>query len=91
MDPHAVAALGATTYTFSLILAVFLAGLGIGSSVGAALARTLDRPRVALAWCQLSLCAAMAWTAYILTESLPVLAGQSVDRRPTPGSSSSSI
>ena len=25
---------GATTYTFSLILAVFLAGLGIGSSVG---------------------------------------------------------
>ena len=63
--------IGATTYTFSLILAVFLFGIGLGSSVGAALARTLDRPRVVLAWAQLSLCAAMAWTSYIVTESLP--------------------
>ena len=63
--------IGATTYTFSLILAVFLAGIGLGSSVGAALGRTLERPRVALAWVQLSLCAAMAWTSYIVTESLP--------------------
>ena len=63
--------IGATTYTFSLILAVFLAGIGLGSSVAAALARTLERPRVALAWVQLSLCAAMAWTSYIVTESLP--------------------
>src|SRR5262249_10086612 len=31
--------LGGTTYTFSLILAIFLAGLGIGSAAGAALAR----------------------------------------------------
>ena len=31
--------LGATVYTFSFILAVFLIGLGIGSSVGAVLAR----------------------------------------------------
>src|SRR5687768_12624868 len=30
--------LGATTYTFSLILAVFLAGIGLGSSAGSALA-----------------------------------------------------
>jgi spermidine synthase len=63
--------LGATTYTFSLILAVFLTGIGIGSSAGSALARGMNRPRTALAWCQLSLCAAMAWTAWILTESLP--------------------
>ncbi len=62
---------GATVYTFSLILAVFLAGLGIGSSLGAILARDSSRPRIALAWCQLLLCGAMAWTAYILTESLP--------------------
>jgi spermidine synthase len=62
---------GATTYTFSLILAVFLAGLGIGSSIGSALARGLRRPRVALAWCQLGLCACLAWTAYVLTQSLP--------------------
>ena len=35
---------GATVYTFSLILAVFLFGLGIGSSVGSALARTPGAP-----------------------------------------------
>ena len=62
---------GATTYTFSLILAVFLAGLGLGSSFGASAARNLERPRVALGWSQLALCAAMAWTAWILTDSLP--------------------
>jgi spermidine synthase len=62
---------GATVYTFSLILAAFLVGLGIGSSVGSALARNLARPRVALAWCQLFLCLAIAWTAHVLTDSLP--------------------
>jgi len=62
---------GATVYTFSLILAVFLAGLGIGSTLGSALARGARRPRVALGWCQLSLAAAMAWSAYVLTQSLP--------------------
>ena len=35
---------GATTYTFSLILAVFLVGLGIGSSLGSALARNAVEP-----------------------------------------------
>ena len=35
--------LGGTVYTFSLILAVFLIGLGIGSSVGAFLARRARR------------------------------------------------
>ena len=63
--------IGATVYTFSLILAVFLAGLGIGSSLGSALARESKRPRLALAWCQLGLAAAMGWTAYVLAESLP--------------------
>jgi spermidine synthase len=62
---------GATTYTFSLILAVFLFGLGIGSSIGSAMASRVARPRVALGWCQLLLCAAMAWTAYVLGRSLP--------------------
>src|SRR6185369_15768761 len=51
---------GATTYTFSLILAVFLFGLGIGSSIGSAMASRVARPRVALGWCQLLLCASMA-------------------------------
>ena len=63
--------LGATTYTFSLILAVFLAGLGIGSSLGAVVARDSKRPSIALAWCQIGLCGAIAWAAYVLTQSLP--------------------
>ena len=62
---------GATVYTFSLILAVFLLGLGIGSTLGSALSHQMKRPRVALAWCQVLLCAAMAWAAYMLTESIP--------------------
>ncbi len=62
---------GATVYTFSLILAVFLAGLGIGSTIGSALGHQMKRPRVALAWCQVLLCAAMAWAAYITMQSLP--------------------
>lgn len=63
--------LGATTYTFSLILAVFLTGLGIGSSTGAVLARTVKNARTALGWCQLLLVAGIAWAAFGLTQSLP--------------------
>ena len=62
---------GATTYTFSLILAVFLVGLGIGSSLGSAMARNLPNPRIALGWCQLALCACLAWAAYTTGVSLP--------------------
>jgi spermidine synthase len=63
--------LGATTYTFSLILAIFLVGLGIGSSLGASMARSGTNARVALGWCQVGLCAAMAWAAYATSASLP--------------------
>jgi len=63
--------LGATVYTFSIILAVFLAGLGIGSGVAAALVRGVARPRVAIGWCQMLLAGAVAWTAYMLANSLP--------------------
>jgi spermidine synthase len=62
---------GATVYTFSLILAVFLVGLGIGSTSGAVIARRPETSRQALGWCQLLLCGAMAWAAYMNTESLP--------------------
>src|SRR5687768_4465586 len=62
---------GASTYTFSLILAVFLIGLGIGSSLGSILAKTAERPRVALGWCQLLNVGAMAWSAHMLMQSLP--------------------
>lgn len=63
--------LGATVYTFAIILAVFLTGLGIGSSIGALLSRSTARPRLALACCQVFLAAAIAWAAYVLTRSLP--------------------
>jgi spermidine synthase len=62
---------GATVYTFALILAVFLFGIGIGSSLGSVLARGLERPRLALGWVQMLLCAAIAWAAYTLALSLP--------------------
>ncbi len=62
---------GATVYGFALILSVFLLGLGIGSSSGSALARRLASPRMALGYCQILLCAAMAWAAYTVTQTLP--------------------
>src|SRR4030095_10120606 len=62
---------GASVYTLSLILAVFLTGLGIGSSIGSSLARSVERPRVVLGWCQLLVAGAIAWTSYALSASLP--------------------
>jgi spermidine synthase len=62
---------GGSTYTFSLILAGFLLGIGIGSAIGSSLARSVSQPRVALGWCQALLCAAMAWAGFMLTDSLP--------------------
>jgi spermidine synthase len=63
--------LGASVYALSIILAVFLTGLGIGTGVGSLLSRSLTRPRLALGWCQLLLTGAIAWTAYNLAASLP--------------------
>jgi spermidine synthase len=63
--------LGATTYTFSLILAALLFGLGIGSSVGASAARTSKNPRMALSFCQAMLAAAVAWAAHAMLKQLP--------------------
>jgi spermidine synthase len=63
--------LGPTVYTFSIILAVFLLGLWAGSSAGSSLARRLDRPRCALAACQILLAGALTWTAYTIAHSLP--------------------
>src|SRR5262245_44856170 len=63
--------LGGSVYTFSIILAVFLFGLGLGSGIGSLLSRNVLRPVVALGCCQLLTAAAMAWTAYSLTAALP--------------------
>jgi len=63
--------MGASVYTFSILLAVFLTGLGIGSAAGSAIARETLRPRFALGLCQLLLSGAIAWTAWIVARSLP--------------------
>jgi spermidine synthase len=62
--------MGATTYVFSIILAVFLIGIAIGSTAGSWLARSV-RPRVALGTCQILLFVAIFWTCYNISNSLP--------------------
>ena len=62
---------GGTTYTFSLILASFLFGIGIGSGVGSAMARNVRDPRRALGWAQFLVVAGLAWAAYVLLRVLP--------------------
>jgi len=63
--------LGATTYTFSIILAVFLGALGVGSGVGSYLARVVPNPRAALGLCQAMAVLGLAWTAYLISSALP--------------------
>ena len=70
---------GGTVYTFSIILAVFLVGLGVGSSLGAAIGRTLQRPALALGWCQLAAVVGIAWSAYALADLLPHWSSQVAD------------
>ena len=62
--------LGATVYTFSIILAVFLVGLAIGSWVGA-LAGRGARPAAALGICQLLLVAGITWSALMIAQFVP--------------------
>jgi spermidine synthase len=64
--------LGATVYAFSLIAAAFLIGLGAGSGAGSILRHENSKQsRLLLAWCQILSCAAIAWSAYLLTEVIP--------------------
>ncbi|MDQ8164773.1 MAG: fused MFS/spermidine synthase [Gemmatimonadota bacterium] len=62
---------GATTYAFSIILGVFLVGLGIGSTAGSAMARNSANPRATLAWTQFLLAGTTAWGAWVVTQGLP--------------------
>jgi len=73
---------GGTVYTFSLIAAAFLFGLGIGSTVGAWLARDLSpeaprakggaaRPGAMLAACQVGVAVTVAWGAALITRAYP--------------------
>ncbi len=66
--------LGATVYVFSIILAVFLIGLAIGSSAGSWILRSMQgtrTARLALGWCQVLLAAGIAWAAFMIANSLP--------------------
>ena len=62
--------LGSTVYVFSIILAVFLIGLALGSTAGSWISR-ITRPRLALGWCQVLLAGAIAWSAFQIADSLP--------------------
>jgi len=63
--------LGGTVFSFTIILAIFLTGLGLGSSVGSLLARHVRSPRASLGWCQLGLVAAIPFAAHMITVELP--------------------
>jgi spermidine synthase len=63
--------LGATVYTFSIILAVFLVGLWAGSGLGSLLAWRIKQPVLALAACQMLAAVSIAWTAFHLASVLP--------------------
>jgi spermidine synthase len=73
--------LGPTTYTFSIILGVFLAGLGVGSAVGSRLASETDAagkkadPRLLLIGCQVLLAISIAWAGILLADWLPYWEG----------------
>lgn len=63
--------IGSTVYTFSIVLAVFLMGLGIGSNIGSFLSRGIASSRTAFGLCQLLLVLGVAWGAYALSRSIP--------------------
>jgi len=62
--------LGSTVYVFSIILAVFLVGLALGSTLASGMLRAI-RPRLALGWCQVALAVAIAWSCFMIARSLP--------------------
>jgi spermidine synthase len=63
--------LGATVYTFSLVLAVFLSSIALGSVLASRILRRGVAPAIALGLCQLLLVPAISWTCAILNLSLP--------------------
>ena len=68
--------LGSTVYVFSIILAVFLIGLALGSGGASWWLRSRSDPvgaRQALGWCQILLAAGIAWTAYLIAAWMPSL------------------
>jgi spermidine synthase len=63
--------LGPSVYAFSIILAVFLLGLGLGSSAASMLVRGGRNPFAALGWSQVLLVPALGWAVYSIDGWLP--------------------
>jgi len=63
--------LGATVYTFSIILAVFLSGIALGGAVGTVLVRLGWNARNCLGVVQLLLIPSVVWAGYLINGSLP--------------------
>lgn len=59
-----------TVYVFSIILAVFLLGLALGSAAGSRMLKIV-RPQSALGWSQILLTLGIAWTARSIVRDLP--------------------
>jgi spermidine synthase len=59
-----------TVYVFAIILAVFLAGIAIGSWGASKLVERV-RPKMGLGMCQILLAPAVAWTAFAIDRVLP--------------------
>jgi spermidine synthase len=62
---------GATVYAFAIILAVFLAGLGIGGVIASAQLRRGNNPTRWLVFCQLALVPALSMSGALLSRVLP--------------------
>ncbi len=63
---------GPSVYTFSIILAVFLLGLGLGSAAASRRARRIKDATAALGACQFLLVVAIAWSAFMIAAVLPL-------------------
>ncbi len=62
---------GSTVYTFAIILAVFLAGLGIGSTVAARWVKRTSRPLYWLAVAQLAIVCLGPYANFVITRVVP--------------------
>jgi len=65
--------IGATVYSFSIVLAVFLGGLGVGSLAASAIVRRNANPTLLLGLCQLLLVPAVAFAAYAINGVSPAI------------------
>lgn len=65
-------AFAATVYVFSIVVAIFLLGLAVGSTLaGILIHRSRVPPRLALGWCQIFSCAGLTFAVYLLTNIIP--------------------